>query len=234
MAETVRITPDHIPGNQAKVYKLGLRQVGSPSSLLSSSLSRTRHPPYQPHRSFGLRLKMSLIIRLLLLALAVPFVLANGRGCGNGQFKYVFSVAGKGRVLTCDLDGIVKTSAFPTEAQTILPVHPQVKTAPTAGRGIMDWAVALLTSQPTTPLPLSAATTGSGPTALTAAILPRPTPLPLTHPLHLVNPESLLVMMMTSLAMGAGTNAFPPRNASTALVTSPLALKASLLALFPA
>ena len=141
-----------------------------------------------------------------------------------------FQCCWQGYMLTCDLGGTVKTPAFPREDQAILPVHLPAKTAPTTGHGTMDWAAVLLTSQLITPLPLSAATAGPGPTALFAATLLQPLPNHLDHLLHLVNPESLLVTTMTS---PMGTNALAPKSASTVLVTSPLALRASLPALFP-
>lgn len=129
-------------------------------------------------------------------------------------------------VLTCDLVGAVKTAVFPPGVQRTLPSHLPVKTAPTTGRGMMDWTVVLLTSRPIPPLPLSAITVGTGPTTLSVATLPRPLPIRPTHPTHLANLEGILMIQ--------GTNVLPPRSASSVLVFLPLVPKVSLLALFPA
>lgn len=115
------------------------------------------------------------------------------------------------------------------------PVRLPAKAAPTAGRGTMDWVVVLLTSRPITPLPLSVVMGGAGPTTLSAATHPR---LILTRPTHLlrpISPESLRVTTTTTSPVGTrGTNAFLTGSASTGLATSPLALRVSLHALFPA
>ena len=137
-------------------------------------------------------------------------------------------------MLTCDLDGIVKTAASRTEDPVTHPVHLPAKAAPTAGLGTMDWAAVLLTSQPITPLPPSAVMAGAGPTTPFAATLPRLILTPPTHPLRLINPESLRVTTTIKNPVGTtGTNAFPTESASTGLAPSPLVPKVSLLALFP-
>jgi len=129
-------------------------------------------------------------------------------------------------------NGAVRTAVFPAEDQAILPARLPAKTAPTTGRGTRDWAAVLLTSShPVTPLLLSATTTGSGPTTLSAATLPRPLPTLPTHPHRLVNPMTV-TMTRRMVKTARGTNASLPRSVSTAPVTLQLALRASLLALF--
>ena len=198
---------------------------------------------------------MSLISRVLLLALALPFVLAGGGSCGGGQFRYVLLTLSKRNVPTHVLGGVVKTAVSPMEDQRILPALLPARTVPTTGLGTMDSAaVPLTSSRPVIPLPLSAAMGGTGPTTLFVATLPRLLPTLLTHLSRLVNPETVMTITraMARVAKTAtttttttttrvttdttvmDTNASPPRSVNTALVTLLRVPKVSLLALFPA
>lgn len=176
---------------------------------------------------------MSLIARIVLLVLAIPFVLADGGdGCGSGQFKYVPSVDVGSDVLTRVLGGPLRICVSKKEGHPIPPTHPPTLTAPTTGRGTVELAAVLLTSHRVPSLLLSVAVAGIGPPVPTAAIVPQPLPPPSSPPLHQMPP--MVAAIMGTPATVTATNALTLRSATTAPAMLLLVLRAALLALLPA
>ena len=198
---------------------------------------------------------MSLITRIVLLVLAVPFVLAHGDDCGNDQFKYVLWVDVESHTLTRILGGTLRTSAFPEVDRGIPPTHLPTLTVPSTGRGTLERAAVLLTSLLIPFLLLSVAEAGTGALAPFAATLPHPAPpppIPLPHPGPPESPMEIAMMTRTArvvkVAMAMATvvmvvmvatvvtttSASLPRSVNSVPAMLPLALSVSLLAPSPA
>ena len=198
---------------------------------------------------------MTLITRIALLVLAVPFVLAHGDDCGDGRFKCVFSLDRERNILTRGLGGTPKTSVFPKEDQKTPLPHPPTLTAPSTGRGTLERVAVLLTSHRTPSLLLNALRAGVGSLVSSSASLPRPDPLssPLLHPSGLTGMARTRTGMVriemartkttktgtartetTRTRMTSTTGALISRSVNTALATLLFALRVSLLALSPA
>ena len=182
---------------------------------------------------------MSLISRIVLLVLAVPFVLAHGDGCGNNQFKYVLCAHMESGVLTRVSGGTRRTSVFPEADPTTPPGHLPTPTVPTTGRGTLERAAVLLTSPLIPSLLLSVAITGIGAPAPFVATLPRPVlpPNPPSHPIPPESPVMMTAMMMTRMERVERvitTSASLPRSVNSVTAMWLLAPRVSPLALSPA
>jgi len=190
---------------------------------------------------------MSLITRIVLLVLAIPFVLAHGDDCGNNQFKYVLRIDVESGALTRVLGGPPRTSVFPEADRGIPPTHLPTLTAPSTGRGTLERAAVLLTSHLIPFLLLSVVEAGIGALAPSVATLPHPVPPPpnpLPRPGPPESPMMMTAMMMTGavrvamavmvMAAETTTSASLPRSVNSAPAMLLLALRVSLLAPSPA
>jgi len=187
---------------------------------------------------------MSLITRIVLLALALPFVLAHGDGCGYDQFKYVPCIDVESGTLTQLSGGTPRTSAFPEADRGVPPTHLPTLTARSTGRGILERAAVLLTNHLIPSLLPSAAEAGIGALAPFVATLPHPVPPP-PNPLPRPRPPAMMtrtarvvkvamaVMVTTMMATVITTSASLPRGVNSAPAMLLLALRVSLLAPSP-